>query len=300
MTDPLTQIVGLLRPDLSFAKLTEASGPWRIRRSEQGTPFFCAVLDGAVQLEIKGRAPLRISGGDFLLIPAAFDFTFTSLDPAPARGLDSVPIQMRPGVYRIGNPAAEPNLRMLVGYCTFGSTDAALLVSLLPSLIHARGNERLTTLLQLAADESRAERAGREVILARLMEILFIEALRATGPDCPSGMLRGLGDDRIAIAIRLIHDEPNAAWTVERLAKAAALSRSAFYDRFRRTVGMAPMEYLLHWRMILAKQLLGDRQTPIAEVAQRVGYGSASSFSVAFLRHVGMPPGLYARHQRAA
>jgi AraC-like DNA-binding protein len=300
MIDPLTQVVGLLRPDLSFSKLIEAAGAWRVRRSEQGRPFFCAVLDGTVRLEVSGQSPLSVAAGDFVLIPAAFDFTSSSTVATWSGASDTLPHEVRPGIFRLGEPGAEPDARMLVGYCSFASKDADLLVSLLPSLIHAHGDPRLTTIIQLAVEEARADRAGREVILARLMEVLFIEALRASGPHGPSGMLRGLDDDRVAAAIRCIHQDPAGAWTVENLAKATAMSRSAFFDRFRRTLGMAPMEYLLHWRMVLAKQLLANRRAPIAEVARQVGYGSASTFSVAFNRHVGVPPGLYVRQRQAA
>ena len=297
MSDPLAQVVGLLRPDLSFSKLIEGAGAWRIRRSEEGRPFFCAVLEGVVRLEVPGREPLLVSAGDFVLIPAAYDFISCSTAPPPPDRLESVPIEVRPNFFRLGDPVAEPDVRMLVGYCAFGSTDAALLVSLLPSLIHARGEGRLTTLIQMAVEESRAERAAREVVLARLMELLFIESLRSSGPHCPCGILRGLGDDRMAAAIRYIHEQPTAPWTIASLARGAAMSRSAFADRFRRTVGMAPMEYLLHWRMVLAKQLLEHGQASIAQVARSVGYGSASTFSVAFARHVGTSPSLYARQQ---
>jgi len=92
-----------------------------------------------------------------------------------------------------------------------------------------------------------------------------------------------------------MHGEPAHAWTVEQLAKKSALSRSAFYERFTRAVGMAPMEYLLAWRMALAKDLLQREEMGIAEVAERVGYGSASTFSTAFSRIVGVAPGRYGR-----
>jgi len=82
---------------------------------------------------------------------------------------------------------------------------------------------------------------------------------------------------------------------VPQLAKAAALSRSAFFDRFTRTVGLSPMEYLLAWRMAVARDLLRNQDMGIAEVAERVGYASASTFSTAFSRHVGQPPSRYAR-----
>ena len=94
-----------------------------------------------------------------------------------------------------------------------------------------------------------------------------------------------------------MHQDPARAWTVEQLAREAALSRSAFFERFARAVGVPPMEYLLAWRMALAKALLRRNDCGVAEVAERVGYSSASTFSTAFSRRVGQPPARYARSQ---
>jgi len=94
-----------------------------------------------------------------------------------------------------------------------------------------------------------------------------------------------------------MHERITDPWTVAQLAKEAALSRSAFFERFSRAVGVTPMEYLLRWRMAMAKNLLRRKEGGVAEVAERVGYGSASAFSVAFTRHVGLPPTRYAREQ---
>jgi transcriptional regulator GlxA family with amidase domain len=107
--------------------------------------------------------------------------------------------------------------------------------------------------------------------------------------------LRGLGDPRLAPAIRQMHGQLARSWTVAELAKAAALSRSAFFERFTRVVGVRPMEYMLAWRMAVARDLLRRQDLGVAEVAERVGYGSASTFSTAFSRFVGQPPGRYAR-----
>ena len=184
---------------------------------------------------------------------------------------------------------------MLVGHCTFGSPDAALLVSLLPRLVHVRGEARLATLMDLVSGETREVRPARDIVLARLLEVLLIEALRSTArTDASPGLLRGLADPRLAAAIRRIHERPEHGWTVAELAGSAALSRSTFFERFRRAVGVAPMEYLLTWRMALAQKLLRGCEASVAEVAGRVGYSSASTFSVAFSRHVGAPPGRYA------
>jgi transcriptional regulator GlxA family with amidase domain len=185
---------------------------------------------------------------------------------------------------------------MLGGYFVFDSPDAALLVSLLPAVLHVRGVGSLSVLVQLVAGECSEQRAGRDLVLTRLIEVLLIEALRSSaGEDAPAGLLRGLCDPRLAPAIRQMHGQLARSWTVAQLAKTAALSRSAFFERFTRTVGLPPMEYLLAWRMAVARDLLRREDLGIAQVAERVGYASASTFSTAFSRHVGQSPSHYTR-----
>ena len=299
MSDPLTQVVGLLQPSTSFSKLVLASGAWAVRRLDDGRPFYCVVLDGSCRFSVAEKEPITLETGDFVLVPAAYDFATSSLEP-PVPGVETERVQLSPGVFRLGNPDELPNVRMLVGHCAFGSDDARLLVSLLPELVHVRGQARLTTLVELVNEETRSDRPGRDVVLARLLEVLLIEALRSAAASAPPpGLLRGLADERIAVALRKMHDRPTQPWTMAALAREAALSRSTFFERFRRELGVTPMEYLLAWRMALAKNLLRQERTGIGEVAERVGYRSASTFSVAFARHVGMPPILYARAQRS-
>ncbi|QSQ19164.1 AraC family transcriptional regulator [Pyxidicoccus parkwayensis] len=297
MIDPLAEVVTLLQPGAPFSKRVSGAGRWRVRRAEAGRPFYCAVLEGSCRLAIDGRAPMVLQQGDFVLIPSAFDFTVSSLEPPPGRR-DTAHVVLPDGEIRHGNPSGPPDVRMLVGYCVFASPDASLLVPLLPQFVHIRGERRLSTLVELVSEESRERRPAREVILARLLEVLLIEALRSTvGTEASPGLLRGLTDERLAVAIRRMHESPTQAWTVAQLAKEAALSRSTFFERFSRAVGVAPMEYLLGWRMALAKNLLRRKEVTVAEVAEQVGYSSASTFSVAFTRHVGLPPTHYAREQ---
>ncbi|HBI68940.1 MAG TPA: AraC family transcriptional regulator, partial [Massilia sp.] len=131
---------------------------------------------------------------------------------------------------------------------------------------------------------------------ARLLEVLLIEALRSgVGTAASPGLVRGLADARLGTALRKIHEAPQRPWSVAELAQEAALSRSSFFDRFSSAVGMTPMAYLLAWRMALAKELLRSGATSIAEVAERTGYSSASTFTVAFARHIGIPPARYVR-----
>jgi AraC-like DNA-binding protein len=195
------------------------------------------------------------------------------------------------GEIRHGDPDRLADVRMVIGYCRFASPDTSLVTSLLPKVVHIRNELRLGTLVELIRGETRQQRPARDAIVARLLEVLLIEALRATSQETISpGLVLGLADERVAIAIRRMHEDPTRPWTVAQLATEAALSRSTFFERFNRTVGVAPIEYLLAWRMTLAKDLLRRNRTTVAEVAKRVGYSSASTFSVAFTRHVGTPP----------
>ncbi|MGI4981904.1 MAG: AraC family transcriptional regulator [Janthinobacterium lividum] len=301
MIEPLAEVVTLLQPAARLSKIVTGAGRWGVRRSEIGQSFYCAILDGSCRLTVDGHAPLVLQESDFVLIPAAYDFTTSSLAPPEPGDVDTLPVALRHGEYSVGTQGGPPDVRLLIGYCRFGSPDAALPVSLLPRLVHVRGERRLTTLVQLVNDESRATRPAREVVLVRLLEVLLIEALRSTaGMAAAPGLLRGLADTRLAAAIRRTHESPARNRTVADLAKEAALSRSAFFARFNGALGVAPMEYLLAWRMALAKDLLRLREHGIAEIAEiaaRVGYSSASTFSVAFARFAGCPPARYAQAQ---
>lgn len=294
MNDPLAEIVSLLQPQAAFSKRVCANGRWRVQRSETGQPFYCLLLEGCSRLTMKGNPPVTLEAGDFVLIPAALEFSMSSIEAPAADAPDTLPQMLAPGEFWIGDPEQSAEVRTLIGYCHFDAPDAGLIVSLLPQVIHVRGESRLTLLVQLVMDECRAQRSARDIVLKRLLELLLIEALRSTllGSACP-GVMSGLADERVAAAIRAMHARPEHRWTGAELAKAAALSRSAFFVRFRETVGLAPMDYLLTWRMALAKKLLRGRNMAVSEVAERVGYRSASAFSVAFTRYAGIPPVKY-------
>lgn len=295
MPDPLSDLIALLRPRTVFAKGISGAGGWAVRYGDFGHPGFCTVIEGRCRLAVEGAEAVMLEAGDFVLLPSTPGFTMSGFEPAEAVFVDPHAAADLTGEVRHGRQQGEPDVRMLGGYFIFDSPDAGLLVSQLPTLIHLRGAERLMTLVRLVREEAGEERAGCDLILSRLVEVLIVEALRSVeGDEAPPGLLRGLGDPRLAAAIRQIHGQPAHPWTVGALAKEAALSRSAFFDRFARTVGVPPMEYLQGWRMSLAKDLLRRKAGGLAEIASRVGYGSASAFSTAFARHVGLPPKRYA------
>jgi AraC-like DNA-binding protein len=192
---------------------------------------------------------------------------------AEACGASEDPVRQTDGSFRLGPEDAPKSAELFVGYCVFGAPDSTLLMSLLPRVIHIRGLERLTTIVQLVGEETASRQPGQEAILARLLEVLMIEALRATHERSEApGLLRGLADER--------------------------LSRTAFFERFRNTVGVAPMEHLTSWRMAIAKRLLREHRR-IGEVAENVVYGSTAAFATAFRRRFGMSSMRFSRSAEA-
>lgn len=294
MIDPLAEIVSMLQPSLPFSKAASGSGNWRVDGVSDGTPFFAVILEGSAKLGLDGQPDIELEQNDFVLVPAATRFTMSSTAENLDEGDDPLRVTRFGDETRHGDPTGMPNMRVLVGRLAFGSPDTSLIFALLPCLLHVRGQARLTALVQMIREEAQGDRPAKEIVLERQLQLLLIEALRsdAAGLEQP-GLLRGLADKHLGPAIRQMHENPAKAWTVEELASTAILSRSVFFDRFQKQTGMTPMEYLLSWRMALAKDMLRRKEGGMKEIARRVGYGSASAFSVAFSRFVGVAPSKY-------
>ncbi|MBT0958964.1 AraC family transcriptional regulator [Alphaproteobacteria bacterium KMM 3653] len=297
-SDPLSSVVTLLQPAVSISKMVEAGGQWSVERHDTASPFYCAAVEGRCRLQVTGRDPVTLRGGDFVLIPHMQGFIMTSEVPPPPH-LPRMPLETGPGRFRLGAPEASVDVRALVGHCRFDTPASDLLVSLLPDMIHVSGQSRLTALVPVIHEETRADRPGRGMVLERLLEVLLIEALRSgSAATLPPGLLRGLSDPQLAGALQGIHAGAGGNLSVSEMARAAGMSRSGFFERFRKQVGRAPMEYATDWRMAVAKTLLRQGGLTIAEIAMKVGYGSASAFGLAFARHEGQPPGVYASRGR--
>lgn len=296
MSDPLSEVVRLLHPGAAFANIISGKGNWAVRYFEYGLPSFCIMLEGSCQLTVDGHEPVTLCAGDFILLPTTPAFTLSSFVPAPPVYLDPHQVASLHSEIRYGEQGGSPDMRAMGGAFLFDCADPGLLVSLLPGVVHVRESLRLSQLVQMVAEESAEQKPGSEFMLSRLPELLLVEAMRsAAAGSAPPGLLRGLADERLARALRQMHERIAHAWSIDELAKIAVLSRSVFFERFTRLVGVAPMQYLLAWRMAVAKDLLRGDQLSVSEVAERVGYGSTSTFSVAFNRHVGQPPSHYAR-----
>ncbi|WP_053239014.1 AraC family transcriptional regulator [Sandaracinus amylolyticus] len=296
--DPLATVIALLRPQAVLSKLISGAGRWSVRYAAQHDPAFCLVLEGACSLDLDGLGVVELREGDFVLLPSTPGFTLASdLD---ARPTPTVPIDIRE--LRHGVASGPPTMRMLGGYFRFHPSNAAFLVPLLPSFVHIPraepGAVRLMRIAELIDEETRAERPGRELMLERLVEVLLVEALRFRFASIAAeehGLLAGLSDPALARSLRLVHADVARRWTVAELARVAGMSRAVFAERFTRTVGMPPMQYVLEWRMAIAKEILRRERPSLAEVAGRVGYQSASAFSTAFTRLTGGSPSEFAR-----
>src|SRR5262245_22993488 len=185
----------------------------------------------------------------------------------------------------------------IAGHVEFDAAGSRLLAEVLPPWIHVRSTSSAATtfrwLLDRVMEEQAAGLPGAQIASAQLMQLLFIHILRAhleARDVMPAGWLKAVADPRLAPALRLMHGDPGRVWRLEELAKAVAMSRTTFTDRFRDVAGVAPLTYLTEWRMRLAERALREETTPVAEVARSLGYGSESAFSNAFKRVTGKSP----------
>ena len=145
--------------------------------------------------------------------------------------------------------------------------------------------------LDLLFAEAFAGRCGHRATVDRLAEVLVVQLLRHTMQQrlLDSGVLAGLADERLARALTAMHAQPGRAWTLERMAEAAGMSRARFAARFTEVVRTSPGDYLAGWRVSVAKTLL-RRGRSLKWIAAEVGYGSATALSRAFAQRTGMAP----------
>lgn len=295
--DPLSDIIALLRPRAAISKPISGRGSWSVRYGAHGAPGFTIILDGECWVALDGQQPLRLGKGDFLLLPSTPAFTLSSHP-----GLPGLPREPSDQPVRHGEQEGAADFTALGGSFQIEPANAALLLTLLPPRIHipaAQGRSgRLGRVIEAIMEECAGQEPGRDMVLQRLLEVLLIEALRFGTPDAgtmPGALLRAMRDPALARALRAMHGDVRADWTVAGLARIAGLSRSAFAARFGEVLGCGPIEYLARWRMALARDALIGGTKTLERIAEEIGYESASAFSTAFRRRQGCPPGRFAR-----
>jgi AraC-like DNA-binding protein len=297
--DPLSQVIGLLKPQAVAWKVIEGHDGWRLRLPTADLVIFGQAIQGRCRATLGDGRVLDVEEGDFLLMPAPRSWMVSTTDSGSI--LDLKAVLADPSI--LLSDASEPVItRLITGAFTFAAPNADLMMGLLPAVVHIRAADvaagRLGALLALLGEEAITERPGRSLVLDRLLEILLIEALRRQPVGLGGegqGLLPGLADPRIGAALQIMHRDVQRAWTVSDLARHAGMSRSAFAARFAEIVGAPPIDYLLNWRMALAKAALSGPKKPMAEIAELAGYASVSAFSTAFSRAAGRSPTAYSR-----
>ena len=245
---------------------------------------------------------IQLNAGELLVVPQGEAHIFGStldLSPTQAGPLLINQLETTPGtVMKLSYGGGGAVTRMVCGFLACDDKLSNPLLSSLPRLfkIDMRNDPQsawLESSLRFAAAEASQWRAGSTTVLARLSELLFVEAVRRcieALPDDRTGWLAGVRDRFVGRALSMLHARPAYCWTVDELARNVGLSRSALAQRFTDLLGQPPMQYLAHWRLQIASRELLVGSRPLAVVAEEVGYDSEAAFNRAFKREFGMPP----------
>lgn len=313
--DPITDIFRTMRVTAFGQHRLEATAPWgliRVKESEEKvTPsgkmtartdlaHFAMLSRGNCWLSVEGiPEPIPLTGGDCFLL--ARDTPIVMRDSTRTRPkwtFREIAARAGGNVAHYGGGGAPTTI--VCGSLSFDRAGLKPITQLLPSFILMKADQArslaLHNTMQALASEMAEQAPGSEVVATRLAEVLFIQVLRAhiaSRPERSKGWLRAIFDPQIGTALSAIHDRVHTPWTVESLAEAAGMSRSAFAARFKELLGQAPLEYVTEWRMQKAMPLLQQRDRKLIDVARSVGYESDAAFSKAFKRIVGASPGQY-------
>jgi AraC-like DNA-binding protein len=318
-TDTLSEVLRAVRLTGAVFFSIDASAPW-VTETPAGPELgphlmpgvehvidYHIVAAGSCWGGIVDQPPVRLEAGDVIVFPQGDSHTMSS-----APGMRGIPdhetlrrarASTLPLAVRMGGGKPE-GAHVICGFLGCDARPFNPLLATLPRLIHlprASGGGVLEQLVTLALAESKAKSAGSEAVLARISELLFVEVVRrylATLPPENVGWLAGLRDEGVGRALGKLHDRPAHDWSLDELAHEVGMSRSVLAERFGHFVGVPPMQYLAQWRMQLAATLLSSTSLSLAEVAERVGYGSETALSRAYKRWLGVAPADWRRGKR--
>jgi len=297
----------------------EFTAPWCIR-GELSIPsvrarlaaadhvaFFHYVTEGACKVRLaEGGDVLEARAGDLVFFPQEGRHLMgTDLQLAPMEA-DAFSASANPpgvDVFQLRYGGGGKVTRFTCGYLACERSTFRPLFEALPRLLcipvgNGPASALLRELLRAGVRESSELRPGADSMLAKVAELLFVEAMRRymeTLPPEGRGWLAGVRDPHVGRALSLLHAEPGRAWSVDVLAREAALSRSALAERFTNLVGESPIQYLTRWRLALAARSLRAGSDAIARIAERSGYESEAAFNRAFKREFGVPPAAWRR-----
>lgn len=301
--DAMSDVLSLVRIRGEVLCANEYGAPWAFSFARHQAHFHI-IERGSGWLRVDSddaTPPIRLGRGDLVFLPHGCPHTLAfdlGLEPTPI--MDALAKSPTHGglVHHLGG--AGEVTTVLSGRLSIDGSLAPRVLSVLPTLIYHGGGTDPSWCLLVAAylrDEMTMSKAGWSIMIARLIDLLLIHALRDWSAESPTnlGWLSGLVDPMIGKALSAIHEEPGRAWTVEALAGVAGLSRSAFAARFTDVVGQTPLRYLAQWRLDLAADHLRAGGSKIGEIAALVGYGSEAALTRAFKAQFGITPGAFRR-----
>lgn len=307
--DPLDAALASVRVDGSMVGRSLVSPPWSVALDSDEPCLLAAVVHGEAWVHQGEAAPRRLGAGGVVVACGGRPLVIADRPETPVQVVvhdadtcievstgASLLDHERIGARTWGSPDA-PTAILFGTYRTEGAL-YELLVDGLPDLLVLGADPSVAPVLQAIAHETASDRPGQQVVVDRLMELLLFASVRAwaTSPEAlPPSWARALPDPIVGPALRAMHADPAARWTVEALAVLTSTSRAAFARRFRRLVGEPPLTHLTRWRIALAVDLLRDRTLDLTAVAHRVGYADAFSFSSAFRRVRGRSPSAHRR-----
>lgn len=299
--DPLSDVLALLRIGNYHCATLTLGGDWAFNFPTRQGIKFTAVVKGSCWLHVDGeRQPQQLHEGDCFLMTQGLPFTLYSDMSQPV--MDSTGHFQTLAADELVFSHGGDDVQLVGARFDFAGVPARLLLATLPSLVYVQNNEPQASILRWALGrftaELRQQRPGRSLMNEHLAHIMLLEVLRthlATLDDSASGWFYGLADRNLSLALGAIHGDPAHRWTVQALAQRAGMSRSAFALHFKQVVGAAPMQYLAHWRMLLASDRLNNTDDSVATLAFSLGYESESAFSTAFKRVMGHSPRQHVR-----
>jgi AraC-like DNA-binding protein len=306
--DPLGDVLDLSRVRGALLCNVRAAAPWGLDVPGTGDASVHVVTSGTAWLRVGGDEPAHLMPGDVFLLPSGVGYRLSSTPDGFCERFDQrLKAQMTPERdLAIGGGGARTVF--LCAEYVYDLDVAQPLMSLLPAVLRVPADPartgRVAAIVELLAGEVGAHGPGSRPAVARLLDLLLIEAIRhwvrddavAGGPS----WLTALRDPAIARVLALLHARPAEPWTLERLADEAHLSRATLARRFTEAVGESPLAYLTRWRMHLAAARLKHTSDTVEVIAREVGYTSEHAFNRAFARHRGHPPGRYRRLARTA
>jgi len=315
--DALSDALRVLRLNGAVFLDAEFTEPWCVISDPRGNNalmagwpdivFFHVLTEGRCKAKlIEGGQTIELGSGDLIMLPRGSRHLMGSdLHLAPAVA-DSIVRPGKGGMLRIEHGGGGEKTRFVCGYLHCDERLCGQLLDALPRILRiplgdGTAGGWVEGLLAAGTQESAAARPGSDTMLAKLSELLFVEALRRyidLLPEGQRGWLAALGDRFVGRALALMHERPDRDWTVDELAAAVGLSRSSLAQRFTDYIGQPPIQYLTRWRLTIAAQRLRNETTSLARIAADSGYDSEAAFNRAFKRALGTTPAVWRRSKQ--